>query len=129
MQVQANIQAVLEAVKAEDFLLGDEHRTNGSKVQLAAIAVYERDGNQCAVALFDKTFSDYYCINEVVIRADGKPYVTRNNCAGTVFNATMDPVRDIAHMEASVDQELIKKCPALAPGKVFNILKRDRVMA
>lgn len=122
VQLQAGIALTLNAIQMNDFNLIDDHRSGGAKTQLGGAAVYERDGKQVVVALFTKAFSDYYTINEVVIKDDGLPHLTRNACGGTIFHATMDIVSDVRRMEAGFCQEHIAKYPALAPGKIFNII-------
>lgn len=121
VQLQEGIALTINAVQMNDFLLIDDHNNTRGKTQLGGCAVYERDGKQVVVALFTKEFSDYYCINEIAIKEDGLPHLTRNNCGGTIFGATMDIEADVRNMEAGFNQEMIKKYPALAPGKIFNI--------
>lgn len=122
-QLQDGIALTLKTIQMNDFKMIDDH--NGNQVTLGGAAVYQRDGKQTVVALFTKEFSDYYCINEVVIKEDGL-HLTRNNCGGTIFNATMDIAADVRRMEAGFCQETIKKCPALAPGQITNIITAPR---
>lgn len=123
-QVQDHIALTLKAVQMNDFLLLDDHSGIGGKLQLGGAGVYERDGKQTVVALFTKAYSDYYTINEIVIKDDGLPHVTRNACGGTMFNATNNIHHDVIRMEASFDPEMIAKYPSLAPGKITNIITK-----
>lgn len=122
VQLQAGIELILNAVQMNDFDLLDDHGRDGAKLKLGGAGVYERDGKQVVVALFTRAYSDYYTINEIVIKDDGLPHVTRNACGGTIFNATMDVVSDVRRMEAGFDQAMIEKYPALKPGRIFNII-------
>ena len=119
-QLQDGIALTLKAIQLHDFKMIDDH--NGKEVTLGGAAVYQRDGKQTVVALFTKEFSDYYCINEVVIKEDGLLHLTRNNCGGTIHTATMDIVADVRRMEAGFCQEMIEKYPALKPGRITNII-------
>lgn len=118
-QMQDGIALTLKTIQLNDFRMIDDH--TGKPVTLGGAGIYQRDGKQTVVALFTKEFSDYYCINEVVIKEDGLLHLTRNNCGGTIFNATMDIASDVRRMEAGFCQETIKKYPALAPGQITNI--------
>ena len=122
VQLQAGIALTLNAVQMNDFHLLDDHKNGGEKMKLGGCGVYERDGKQVVVALFTKAYSDYYTINEIAIKEDGLPHVTRNACGGMIHNATMDIHGDVRRMEAGFDQAMIEKYPALKPGRIFNIL-------
>jgi hypothetical protein len=121
-QLQDGIALTMKAVQLNDFLLIDDHDPDGGKTQLGGCAVYERDGKQVVVALFTKAFSDYYTINEIVIKEDGLPHLTHNACGGTMHSVTNNIHHDVIRMEASFDQVMIEKYPALKPGKIFNII-------
>lgn len=121
-QLQDGIALTLNAIQMNDFHLLDDHKSGGAKMKLGGAGVYERDGKQRVVALFTKEFSDYYTINEIVIKEDGLPHVTRNACGGTIHNATMDIRGDVRRMEAGFDQAMIEKYPSLKPGRIFNII-------
>lgn len=122
VQLQDGIALTLNAIQMNDFHLIDDHNNGRGKTKLGGAGVYERDGKQVVVALFTKAFSDYYTINEITIKDDGLPHITRNACGGTIFGATMDVREDVRVMEAGFDQEMIAKYPALKPGKIFNII-------
>ena len=113
---------IIEAVKASNFVLKDEHDPKGERMlTLSGVVVYQNGDRQDVVALFDKNFSDYYCLNRVDLR-DGKPILTRDNCAGTVFVASNDPVADINAIIDGIAWDRVEKYPVLCPGQYFNIV-------
>lgn len=115
-------QAIVDAVRANGFKALDDHHSNRKEVQLDGVAVLWRDEKQTVVALFTKTFSDYYTINEIRVDEEGIPHVTRNACGGTIFNATDDVHADVKANRAGYDWAMIEKMPALHPGWLVNIV-------
>lgn len=113
---------IVDAVKANKFLAIDDHKSAASTTQLAAIGIHIRGEKETVVALFTKEHSDYYTINEVSMDHNGIPHLTRNACAGTIFNATDDVREDVKFNYESYDWDLIAARPALDPGKIVEVI-------
>ncbi|MNP88957.1 hypothetical protein D3C85_13510 [compost metagenome] len=117
--------AIIEVVKASNFVLKDEHDNTGEReLHLAGVAVYQNGDRQDVVALFSKDFSSYYCLNRIAVR-DGKPAVTRDNCGGIVSEATNDPVADVKAIIDNIAWDSVEKYPCLTPGQYFNIVLKS----
>ncbi len=115
--------AIIEAVKAANFILKDEHDSKGERqLTLAGVAVYQNGDRQNVVALFDDSFSSYYCLNRVAVRKDGSVAVTRDNCAGIVSRATNDPKADLDAIIDGINWAAVEKYPVLTPGQYFNVV-------
>ena len=113
---------IIEAVKASNFILKDEHDPKGEReLRLSGVVVYQNGDRQNVVALFDKNFSSYYCLNRIAVR-DGKPVVTRDNCAGIISVASNDPVADVESIIEGINWDAVEKYPVLCPGQYFNIV-------
>jgi len=113
---------IIEAVKASNFVLKDEHDPKGERMlTLSGVVVYQNGDRQNVVALFDKNFSSYYCLNRIAVR-NGQPVVTRDNCAGTVMHATDDPKADLAGIIENINWDAVANYPCLAPGQYFNVV-------
>ena len=113
---------IIEAVKASNFILKDEHDPKGERMlTLSGVVVYQDGDRQNVVALFDKNFSSYYCLNRVAVR-NGQPVVTRDNCTGTVSVASFDPVADIADIIDGIAWDRVEQYPVLCPGQYFNFV-------
>jgi len=115
--------AIIEAVKAANFILKDEHDSTGERTApLSGVAVYQDGTRQEVVALFNGAYSPYYSLNRIAVRKDGSVAVTRDNCAGTVMHATDDPKADLAGIIENINWDAVAKYPCLAPGQYFNIV-------
>jgi hypothetical protein len=118
--------AIIEAVKAANFILKDEHDSKGERtLSLAGVVVYQRDDRQEVVALFNGSFSSYYCLNRITVRKGGEVVVTRDNCAGTVFEATNDPKADVEGIIESIAWDRVEQFPVLVPGQYFNFVLKE----
>lgn len=115
-------QAIIDAVVAQNFVIVDDHKSGKQTVTLGGVAVYSREEVQLIVALFTKEFSDYYTVNEIRLDAEGKPYVSRNACGGTIFGATDDVHADVKTNRESYDWKLIEEKPFLHPGFITHIV-------
>ncbi len=113
--------AIIEAVKAADFMLKDEHGDGSRILPLAGVAAYQDGEHQYVVALFNGSFTSCYTLNAIALRSDG-PAVTRNACAGSVDRATDYPRTDLVRLIESINWDFVAKHPVLAPGQFFNIV-------
>lgn len=113
---------IIEAVKAAGFILIDEHDPKGERMlTLSGVVVYQNGDRQDVVALFDKSFASYYCLNRIAIRS-GQPVVTHDNFAGLVANASYDPVADINAIIDGIAWDYVERYPGLCPGQYFNFV-------
>lgn len=118
--------AIIEAVKAANFILKDEHDSKGERtLPLAGVVVYQRDDRQEVVALFNGSFSAYYCLNAIELRKDGVVAVTRDNCAGIVSEATDDPKADVEAIIDGIAWDRVQQYPVLTPGQYFNFVLKE----
>lgn len=113
---------IIEAVKASNFILKDEHDPKGERMlTLSGVVVYQDGDRQNVVALFDKNFSSYYCLNRIAVRG-GQAVVTRDNCAGVVAHASNDPVADVNGIIDNIAWDRVEQYPVLCPGQYFNFV-------
>jgi hypothetical protein len=119
----AKNQAILDLIVKAEFLGIDDHKSYmaDKSISIGGAGVYERNGEQCVVALFTGSFSDYYCINRISV-VDDTFHVTRDNCAGLVTSATDDIQADLDRMWANISWSTVEKYPALMPGCVANVV-------
>lgn len=124
--VTAANAAIIEAVKAAGFVVKDEHDPKGERtLALAGVCVYQRGERQEVIALFNKNFSDYYCLNSIALYKDGTVAVTRDNCAGIINPASNDPKADLEAIIDGINWEAVEKYPSLVPGQYFNIVLKE----
>ena len=114
---------IIEAVKAAGFVIKDDHDPKRERtIQLSGVCVYQDGARQEVIALMDKSYSSYYCLNSINLALDGTPYLTRDNCAGMVKEATGDPKADVESIIEGIRWDRVEKFPVLAPGQYFNFV-------
>lgn len=119
--LSAENAAIIEAVKAANFMLKDEHGDGTRILPLAGVAAYQDGDRQYVVALFNGSFTSCYTLNAIALRHDG-PAVTRNACAGAIDRATDYPNNDLIRLIGNINWDAVAKYPVLAPGQFFNIV-------
>lgn len=76
-----NYNTVVEAVRANNFVVGDDHNTGTGTHKAAGVAALVHEDRVTPVLLID---ARAYCLNLLYIDDDGKPRVSTKSVAGNI---------------------------------------------
>lgn len=76
-----NYNAVVEAIKANNYLVGDDHNSGKDFHKAAGIAALVKDDRITPVLLID---AQAFCLNLTYLDDEGKPRVSTKSVAGNI---------------------------------------------
>ena len=74
-------KTIVDAVKANNNTVIDDHNTGGKELKLAGLGLLQIGDREHAVALLDKTV---FCLNPVKMGEDGKPHLSTSSVGGNI---------------------------------------------
>ncbi|MNI27491.1 hypothetical protein D3C76_89620 [compost metagenome] len=82
MSTNTSLQAIIDAVKANDFVVIDDHSRDGGTSKVQGVGIHTRDDQVHVVALY-KDYA-YYSVNNIYLDSNGVPHLSKWSVGGAI---------------------------------------------